>query len=32
VEQRRLELLLEHTDVPVFLKDMKDWDAPAPEA
>ena len=31
-EQRRFELLIEHTDVPVFLEDMKDWDAPAPEA
>jgi hypothetical protein len=31
-EQRRFELLIEHTDVPVYVEDMKGWDAPAPEA
>jgi hypothetical protein len=23
-------LLIEHTDVPVYLEDIKGWDAPAP--
>lgn len=27
-EQRRFELLLEHTDVPLFIEDMAEWDAP----
>src|SRR5688500_17861870 len=30
-EQRRFELLIEHTDVPVYLEDMQDWDATAPK-
>ena len=24
-EQRRFELLLEHTDIPIFVDDLKDW-------
>jgi hypothetical protein len=24
-EQRRFELLLEHTDIPVVVEDVKDW-------
>lgn len=27
-EQRRFELLLEHTDVPVFIEDLAEWDKP----
>jgi len=26
-EQRRFELLLEHTDVPVWINDLSDWGA-----
>ena len=29
-EKRRFELLIEHTDVPVYLEDIKEWDAPVP--
>lgn len=29
-EKRRFGLLIEHTDVPVYLEDIKEWGAPAP--